>query len=204
LSRLTVPDIDRCFVAMDATLRFWAEWNGAALDRLLDEGHATLVGAMGSLLQRLGWKVEFEVTFARFGDRGSIDLLAWHEASRTLLVIEVKTELASLEGLLWPLDSKVRLASVIALERFGWQPLYVARLVVMPEDRTVRRAVSRHGAILDAALPSRNREVRRWLANATAPLAGLMFLTASQLVGPKRNPSAIQRVRKPRASVPRA
>jgi transcriptional regulator with XRE-family HTH domain len=203
LSRLTVPEIDRCFLAMDATLRFWAEWNGAALDRLLDEGHATLAGAIGTLLRKLGWRVEFEVTFARFGDRGSIDLLAWHEASRTLLVIEVKTELASLEGLLRPLDVKVRWAPAIALERFGWQPLHFARLVVLPEDRTARRAVARHGAILGAALPARNREVRRWLANPTAPVAGLMFLTPSQLVGTKRNPSAIQRVRTPRPSIAR-
>ncbi len=163
LSRLTVLELDRCFAAMDASLRFWADWNGAALDRLLDEGHAALVGAIGSVLRKLGWNVEFEVTFARLGDRGSIDLLAWHEASRTLLVIEVKTELASVEGLLRPLDVKVRLAAVIALERFGWQALYVGRLVVMPEDRTSRRTVTRHRAILDAAMPAKPR---------SAPLAG--------------------------------
>lgn len=201
LSRLTVREIDRCFVAMDATLRFWAEWNGAALDRLLDEGHAALVGAIAVLLKGDGWQVEFEVTFAHFGDRGSIDVLAWHEQSRTLLVIEVKTELGSIDGLLRPLDVKVRLAARLAIDRFGWRPVHVGHLVVMPEDRTARRAVTRHREVMDLALPARNREVRKWLAHPVGPLRGLLFLTSSQLVGPKRNPSAVQRVRRTHASV---
>jgi hypothetical protein len=194
-SRVTVSELDRSFAAMDASLRFLAEWNGAALDRLLDEGHATLAGAIGVLVEKLGWHAEFEVTFARFGERGSIDILAWHQASRTLLVIEVKTELASLEGLLRPFDVKVRLARVIAAERFGWQALNVGRMVVLPEDRTARRRVARHSTVLSKALPARNREVRRWLANPAGSLSGLLFLTSSQLVGSKRNPSAVRRVR---------
>ena len=121
LANLSLPEIDRCFTAMDASLRFFAEWHGAALDRLLDEGHAALVGAISGVLRELGWQVEFEVTFAKFGDRGSIDVLAWHAHSRTLLVIEVKTELGSLEGTLRSFDVKVRLAPVVAAERFGWQ-----------------------------------------------------------------------------------
>jgi transcriptional regulator with XRE-family HTH domain len=201
LTRVTVSEVDRCFEAMDASLRFFAEWNGAALDRLLDEGHAALVGAIGDLLRGFGWLVEYEVTFSRFGDRGSIDVLAWHAASRTLLVIEVKTELASLEGLLRPFDVKFRLASVIAAERFGWHALHVARLLVLPEHRTVRRAVTRHSVVLESVLPARNREIRQWLASPDGPVSGLMFLTSSQLVGAKRNPSAIKRVRNAPASM---
>ena len=201
LANLSLPEIDRCFTAMDASLRFFAEWHGAALDRLLDEGHAALVGAISGVLRELGWQVEFEVTFAKFGDRGSIDVLAWHAHSRTLLVIEVKTELGSLEGTLRSFDVKVRLAPVVAAERFGWQAQMVGRLLVLPEDRTVRRSVTRHAEVLDSALPTRNREVRNWLASPANALSGLMFLTSSQLVGPTRNPSAIQRVRKSRPSV---
>jgi transcriptional regulator with XRE-family HTH domain len=201
VGRLTVLDIDQCFSAMDASLRFWAEWNGAALERLLDEGHALLAGAAGSLLRDLGWQVQFEVTFTQFADRGSIDVLAWHEVTRTLLVIEIKTELASIDGLLRPLDVKVRLARVIAAERFGWTPLHVGRLVVFPEDRTSRRAVARHEQVLSVTMPTRNRAVRRWLAEPVGTLSGLMFLTTSRLVGTKRNPSAVKRVRKTRANV---
>ena len=79
------------------------------------------------------------MTFARVGERGSIDLLAWHASSRALLVIEIKTELVSLEGLLRPLDVKVRLAAEIAA-KFGWRPLSISRLVVLPENSTARRS----------------------------------------------------------------
>lgn len=196
MSRMRVPELERCFSTLGARLSFLADWNGTALDRLLDAVHAALVGSMVAELRRFGWLVEVEVTFARFSERGSIDILAWHAGSRTLLVVEIKSELSSIEGLLRPLDTKVRLAAVVAAERFGWQPVTVARLVVLPEDRTARRAVSRHASVLDVALPARNRQVRRWLAAPTGDLAALMFLTTSELVGTTRNPSAICRVRK--------
>lgn len=196
LSRLTVAELERCFESMDATLVVRADWNGAAVDRLLDDGHAALSGAMAEELRRLGWHVEVEVTFSRFGDRGSIDLLAWHASTQTLLVVEIKTELASVEGLLRPLNLKQRLAPDIAREQFGWDSLAVGKLVVFPEDRTARRVVARHASLLQAALPARTREARRWLAAPSGRLAGLMFLTSSQTVGTKRNPSAVRRVRK--------
>ena len=97
-----------------------ASWRGAALDRMLDELHARLVSAILQILDRYGWISEVEVSFAVFGDRGSIDVLAWHSVECALLVIEVKTELGSLDGLLRPLDVKVRRARQIGLERFGW------------------------------------------------------------------------------------
>jgi len=168
---------------------------------LLDEGHASLVGAINSTLHELGWHTEIEVSFANYGERGSIDVLAWHASTRTLLVVEVKTELGSVEGLLRPLDVKVRLATTMAAERFGWQPLNVGRLLVLPENSTARRAIRRHSQVFDTALRARNREVRNWLENPGSSLAGILFLSSSQLMGVKRNPSAVKRVR---LTVPRS
>ena len=48
------------------------------MDRLVDDRHAVLVAAAGSLLTRAGWEVLPEVTYSRYGERGSIDLVAWH------------------------------------------------------------------------------------------------------------------------------
>ncbi len=177
-------------------------WQGAALDRLLDEGHARLSGRVVEILGQQGWMTEVEVTFSVYGDRGSIDILAWHAASRTLLVVEIKTELASVEGLLRPLDVKCRLARDIARDRFGWQPTRVCRVVVMPEDSTVRRQVTRHARIIDASLPHRSREVRQWLRSPHGQLAGLCFLSEVRSTNPTRNPSAIRRIRpaKPRSA----
>lgn len=195
LTRITVPELDRCFAAMGAIVRIRVDWRGAGLDRLYDEGHAAMSAAIGRLLRKHGWAVEFEVTFARDWERGSIDVLAWHAPSRTLVVIEIKTELSSIEGTLRPLDMKARLGSAIATERFGWQPSAVGKVLVLPEDRSARRDVDRHGGVLNLALPSRTVAVKHWLADPAGPMSGILFLPTSQLVGITRNPSAIRRVR---------
>jgi len=200
LAGLTIDDIERCFSVLGARLELRASWQGAALDRLIDEGHARLGGQAAGVLRGFGWQVAAEVTFSRYGERGSIDLLAWHASAAVLLVVEIKTEIGSIDGLLRPLDVKTRLAASVAAERFGWQAARVARVVVLPENRTARAAAERHRAILSAALPARSREVRSWLAHPTGSIAGLWFLSADSSVSVTRNPSSIRRVRRPRTA----
>lgn len=98
--RLTLDGIAAAFQALGGRIDLRPFWQGAALDRLLDEGHARLSGRVVEILGRHGWETRVEVTFSVYGDRGSIDILAWHAASRTLLVVEIKTELGSVDGLL--------------------------------------------------------------------------------------------------------
>src|SRR4029079_17838803 len=83
------------------------------IDRVADEGHAALVGLVAALLEGLGWQVRPEVSFSVFGERGSIDLVAWHPTARILLVVEVKTSLNSVEETLRRHDLKVRLFSPV-------------------------------------------------------------------------------------------
>jgi hypothetical protein len=195
IAGLQVGDVTRCFETLGARLELVATWHGAGLDRVLDEGHARLAGQVASLLRELGWQVEVEVSFSHYGDRGSIDLLAWHVAAQMLLVVEIKTEVGSVDGLLRPLDVKVRLAPSVARARFGWPATRVARVVVLPEERSVRRTVERHAAVMSAALPARSRDVRRWLRALGEPISGLWFLSPDRSVSVTRNPSAIRRVR---------
>jgi hypothetical protein len=75
-------------------------------------------------------------------------LLAWHARTRTLLVIELKSELTSVEETLRRHDVKMRLASRIALERFRWQAAIVGRLLVLPDERTARRRVAADFGVL--------------------------------------------------------
>ncbi len=192
---LTLDGIAAVFQALGGRIDLRPAWHGAALDRLLDEGHAQLSGRVVEILGREGWQTAVEVTFSIYGDRGSIDILAWHAATRTLLVVEIKTELGSVEGLLRPLDVKCRVASGIARDRYGWPPARVGRLVVMPEDSTVRRQVARHERLIDVSLPQRSRDVLQWLRSPDGPLAGLWFLSDVRSTNPKRNPSAIRRIR---------
>lgn len=171
-------------------------WRGAAMDRLLDEGHALLAGSVVDLLCGWGWASEVEVSFSHFGERGSIDILAWHASTQTLLVIEIKTELGSVEGTLRPMDAKVRLAALIARDRFGWRASQVGRLLVFPADATVRRQVERHEAVFATTLPARSVDVRRWCESRSARCAGSGFfqiLVARALRGILQPSSASER-----------
>lgn len=162
--------------ALGGDLRLTLSFRGAELDRLMDEGHATLLGTVARRLEAVGWDIRPEVSFAVFGERGSIDLLAWHAASAVLLVIEIKTEVVSIEETLRRHDAKVRLAAGIAGERFGWRPTRVARLLVLPESTTARRHVRRHEPVLRHAYPLRGAGLRSWLRAPVGSVAGLAFV----------------------------
>ena len=81
--------LERILGAMGARLAIRVLWHGEELDRLLDRNHAVIVEAMIGILQRHGWLAFPEVTYSVWGERGSIDILAWHDPSRTLLAVEV-------------------------------------------------------------------------------------------------------------------
>jgi hypothetical protein len=112
------------------------------------------------LLRHLGWQAATEVSFNVRGDRGTIDNLAFHAPTGSLLVIEIKSVVPDLQAMLGTLDPKGRVAVELARER-GWQVNGVSRLLVLPDDRTARRRVESHGATFEAALPARTAEVRR-------------------------------------------
>jgi hypothetical protein len=163
----------------------------------MDEGHAMLVGAITSLLTLCRWRVQIEVSYAIYGERGSIDVLAWHAVTRTLLVVEVKSELTSVEETLRKHDEKTRLARRIAGADLGWgSATTVARLLVLPDLSTPRRRVARHDAILGSAYPLRGQVVRQWLRSPNGKMSGLLFIDA---IADSRRPASIsrKRIRKP-------
>jgi len=174
--RVTVRTLTRVTTARGATLSLHAGWHGERLDRRLDADHAALVEAAARLLLSHGWEVATEATFNVYGERGSIDLLAVHPPTGSLLVIEVKSVVPDVQATLVGIDRKARLGSQVARER-GWAPGPVSRLLVMPEDRTARRRIKRHGATFRVALPAANVEVRHWLRAPVGRIAGILFLT---------------------------
>ena len=196
VDRVTVGKLRRILAAVDAELVLQVRWRGGELDRLLDEGHATLVGTVAEILAALGWEVRLEVSYSVYAERGSIDVLGWRLGSRHLIVVEVKTEIASVEETLRRHDSKVRLGARIAGERFGWTPRVVARLLVVPSGSTVRRRIARHDGIFSRAYPLRGRELRAWLREPAASAGGLMFLSLTHGVRGRRRPIARRRVRR--------
>jgi transcriptional regulator with XRE-family HTH domain len=182
--------------ALGATLDLKLRWHGEGLDRLLDEAHARLVDATVVLLREAGWEVAVEVSFAIRGERGSIDVLAWHESSRSLLVIEVKSVVPDSQATLHGLDRKARVGPQLARER-GWDCRNIGRLLVIGESSTSRQRISRLGATYDTALPDRNVEVRRWTRTPDGPLGGLLFLRNAPVGSTKRASTARERIRRP-------
>jgi len=174
---LTLRAIRRIAAALDAEVDVSLRWRGAAIDRLLDERHAGLVGALSERLTALRWEVATEVTYSRYGERGSIDLLGFHADTRSLLVSEIKTDVGSVEATVRKHDEEVRLAATVARERLGWHATSVSRLLVLPAESTARRQVDRHRAIFDRAYPSRGRAVAVWLGRPIMRVDGLLFLS---------------------------
>ena len=139
-------------------------------------GHAALHDEVARALLTLpGWRFLPEVSFSIWGERGVIDILAWHEPTRSLLVIELKTELVDFNELLGTLDRKTRLARHIAAER-GWtNPSSVSVWVVVVDTSTGRRRARDHAAMLRSALPDDGRTMRRWLKRPSGRVAALSF-----------------------------
>jgi transcriptional regulator with XRE-family HTH domain len=175
--RLTVKTLEAIVAALGARLNLRVEWNGEAADRLLDADHASLVETVLQVLHSFGWEAIPEVSFAIDGERGSIDILAWHAASRTLLIVEVKSVVPDVQATLFVFDRKVRLGRPVAEDR-GWHATRVAQLIVIGESRTARRRVETHASTFDARFPARAREIRAYLANPMRrdSLRGLWFL----------------------------
>ncbi|MBA2381573.1 MAG: helix-turn-helix transcriptional regulator [Chloroflexi bacterium] len=177
-SKVTVQTLDKVAGALGARVTCRLSWNGEELGRLLDAAHAAIVEQLVGILQRGGWLVATEVSFNIFGERGSIDILAFHPATRVLLVVEVKSVVPDVQATLVTLDRKERLSPQIGRGR-GWDAVAIWRLLVIKDDRTARRRIEAHAATFGNAFPDRAREVRRWLAapHRRRPLRGLWFLS---------------------------
>ena len=146
LGHVTVGTLRRVGAVLQIEIRLELRWRGGELFRLLAEGHAAMAETVTRRLVELGWEVRPEVSFSHFGERGVVDLVAWHGASRSLLLVELKTELVDLGDLLATMDRRRRLATVI---RRG--PRLVAR------DRRVVGRADRHANESPPGCRSRGR-----------------------------------------------
>jgi transcriptional regulator with XRE-family HTH domain len=150
-----------------------ARWRGAEATRLLEERHGALVREVAAVLAGLGFEVRVEYTFNIWGERGSIDVLAWHPLLRAVVAIEVKTRLVDFQA--------------------------IGSVLVLPEESWARHAVRRFVPILDTAFPARTVQVRRWLLRPIGDLRGIWFLSNDGLGSTIRRPGGPMRVRPRRA-----
>jgi transcriptional regulator with XRE-family HTH domain len=176
LARVSVDRFRRVCAALKIEPVLELRWRGGLADRLIDRGHARIVEAVVAELVRLGWECVPEYTVNVFGDRGSVDVLAWHPVRRAVLLIEVKTWLTDLQAMLSSLSRKVRLVPGLVAEERGWDRLALGHVVVVLDTRRNRSTVGSHRATFDATFPVGTVDVRAWLRAPTSNLAGLWFL----------------------------
>jgi transcriptional regulator with XRE-family HTH domain len=198
VSSLSVRTARAIAAAVGIDLSFAPRGRGVQLDRLVDEEHSSMVDVVVRRVVADGWEAMVEFSFNDYGDRGSVDVLAWHAERRALLVIEVKSRLANLQDTCRSLDVKARVVPRLAAQSRGWRPSAVGVVLVMQEPTRERAAVARREGIFSASFPARTLEVRRWIRRPQIPLRGLLFLRVANTSCVKGRSGAETRVRKPR------
>lgn len=180
-------------------------WRGGDLDRMLSSRHALLAESVIAALRRDSpeWQVVPEVSFSIWGERGVIDLLAWHPGRRVLLVIELKTELVDVGETLGTMDRKRRLARTIAADR-GWEPASVSGWIILAAGRTNERRVAAFHSTLRAAYPDDGRRMRSWLRDPQGEISAMSVWRAEPGSAPGRPAARLaprQRVRRTNGSI---
>lgn len=173
---LTIGSLERVAAALEGRLDVVIRWEGADLDRLADAAHARLGEEVARLLTTRGWLVRTEVSFNHFGDRGRVDVLAFHPIARALLVGEVKSAIGDVQDTAGRLDVKVRLARTIGAEA-GWSEVAsVVPALIIADTRAARRVVGAHPALF-GRFTLRGRGGVAWLRRPLGAPSGLLWFT---------------------------
>jgi transcriptional regulator with XRE-family HTH domain len=192
VEHLSLNAIERICDSLDISVRLDFRWRSGDLDRLVDREHAAIVEHVVRRLRRTGWEVRLEYGFNHYGDRGSVDILAWHAGERVLLIIEVKSRLTDLQDTLASLARKVRIVPNL-VSREGWRPARTAHLLVVLGTTANRRVVAQHPYVFDTTFPERARQVLGWLRRPLGALRGLWFVSPTTVGAPARRRRARQR-----------
>lgn len=194
LDALRLREIRSIGAALEVRVRIEGSWRGGDGARIVNEGHVHLQGAVAAAISRVpGWQCTAEVAFAWAGERGTIDLLAWHAGRRAMLIVEVKTELVDPAAVIAQTDRYRRAATAVARER-GWDPLLLGLWVVIGDGTMNRRRAALAGALLGVAFPSSGPAIRAWLRGPDGPIRALSFARSMPPGNGARRTVAVRRV----------
>jgi len=193
---LSLRTVSKIASALGVRIDLTARWRGGDMDRLLNAGHSAMHEVVAELFDVLpAWVRQPEVSFAIFGERGVIDILAFHPPTGSLLVIELKTEIVDVQDLVGGVDRKTRLAARVASER-GWQARSISCRVVVRETRTNRRRLAAHHSMLRSAFPTDGHGLRAWLTRPDGSVKALSFLPLAHDSNASQRTGGVRRVRK--------
>jgi hypothetical protein len=177
---LSIGAIQAVVRALEADVETRVRWRGAEIDRVTGIGHSAMHEIVARTLLAHSWEFIPELSFSVWGERGVIDIVAWHGATRTLLVIELKTEIVDVQATIGTVGRYRRLAAALVRER-GWVPERVATWVAVADTSANRQRLADHVTVLRAAFPDDGRTVRRWLRRPTGDLNALSFINADAI-----------------------
>ena len=199
LDRTSLAVIRRCLAGLEVTLDLAPRWRGAELARLLDESHASIQAAWKPRLENWGWQVTVEQSFNVYGDRGRMDLLAWHPIHRLLLVVEVKTVIADAQALLGGLNVKVRVARDVARSLGIGGVTDVVPVLLVAESSTNRARIRRVLPLFER-FTLRGRQAMSWLRRPHEEVSGLLIFTDLRFATSRSvTRAAAHRIRLPQA-----
>lgn len=198
-ARHTIQTTRTILRALGAEITIGVRWGGPGdLDRLLDRDHAALVRAWAELNEAHGWEVWPEASYSVYGERGRVDLMAFHAATGVLQVAEMKTGVWDVQETLGRLDTKIRLAPRIAGER-GWVVRRIVGALVIAEGRTARRRIEEH-AVLFRRYAARSTRAKAFIACPTDDVTGILaFLSLPHSAQRGLRRAGQRRVRRPGA-----
>jgi transcriptional regulator with XRE-family HTH domain len=198
IDRYTLQTIRRVLRPLDGTAAINPYWGSRGdLDRLLDADHARLMQIWADRHLRAGWEVWNEASYSIYGERGRIDQLAYHPATRVLEVDEVKTGIWDLQETLGRLDAKVRLAPQVAAQR-GWKADRVVGALVVMDGTTARRRIREHEELF-ARYSLRGHAANIWVRDPRAAADGLLVFISS----PPTNHGGLRRAGQRRVRIAR-
>jgi transcriptional regulator with XRE-family HTH domain len=174
LERVSLRIVRRVASAVELRLGWDVGSRAVDLARLADADHARCADHIMRRLGSLGWLTRAEVSFNEYGDRGRIDVLAFHPPTATLLVVEIKTLIVDAQDLLGGLDVKRRVGPRVA-RSLGWPAtLAIATLVVL-NTTTNRRRVGQHPHLF-GRFAVRGRAASAWLRRPGPVDGGLLIM----------------------------
>lgn len=192
-SRYRLRVIQRHGDALGLRVEIQVTGRGGEAARLLDDEHAAIVEYVAAALAAEGWIVELEPSFSVYGERGRIDLLAYHPETGTLLIVEVKTEVTDLQALFGSLGVKERLAPQLATAR-GWKVARAATLLAVADVERNRRTVRAHPTLF-SRFERHGMRIRAWLHRPRAETSSLLLYVAAPLASRETWLAARRRVR---------
>ena len=174
LEPLSVNAIRRVMRVLEARLDLTIRSRSGDVERFGSAMHSALVETLIAALREAGWTARPEVSFSVAGERGLIDIVAWHAPTRSLLLIEVKTEIVDVGEALGTFDRKRRLAPVIA-RQLGVDAASTSAALVVADTRTNHRRVQAHAATFGGTLPHSGQRFRAFIARPAGSVEALAF-----------------------------